>query len=114
MRNQLGIHINGREVLCYDRSSGVPGRQRRFLEQMDRDMDAGIRLGGQTIASPETRQRARYVTMQLLHALERGNRGLADTLCAWLGTRLPELQVVHATETDDTVTVEFEFGNTDN
>ena len=114
MRNQLGIHVNGREVLCYDRSAGVPGRRRQFLAQMDRDMDEGIRLGGQAIVNPDTRQRARYVAMQLLHALETGNQHLAETLCAWLATQLPELQALHAVEADDTVTVDFDFGTTGN
>lgn len=114
LQNSLGIYVNGRRELDLCRSGGVPGRRRQFLEQMDRDMDKGITMHGQTIASPDTGQRARYVTMQLLRALDRGNRGLADTLGTWLASRLPQLKAVHAEDTDGTVTVEFDFGSPDN
>lgn len=108
-RNLLAIHLNGHEILCYDRSEGVPGRRRQFLEQMDRDMDAGIRLDGETLTGPEPGQRARYVAMHLLRALDGNNRALARTLCAWLATRVPELRAVRATEEDGMVSLEFDF-----
>jgi hypothetical protein len=105
----LDIFVNERRVFSFERSAGVPGRQRRFFEQMDRDMDDGIQLDDEWICEPDVRQRTYFVVAELLRALDRGNQALAATLCAYLVTRLPQLNAVYGINDGQDVTVELDF-----
>jgi hypothetical protein len=105
----LDVFVDEHRVFSFERSAGVPGRQRRFLEQMDQDMDTGIELGAEWISDPDLKQRTHFVVGQLLLALERGNQPLAATLCTYLVTRLPQLKAVYGMNDDQNVTVELDF-----
>ena len=59
----LEVVVNGETVLSFDHNSRAPGHQRQFLDSMDLDMDEGIEMGGEQIASPDDMQRAKYVSM---------------------------------------------------
>lgn len=105
----LDIFVNERRVFSFERSLGVPGRQRQFLQQMDRDMDDGIELGGEWISEPDVKHRSYFVVGELLRALDRGNQVLAATLCTYLVTRMPQLKAVYGTNDGQNVTAELDF-----
>ena len=67
----LVVLVNGESRLEYDRSKKLSERQRVYLDRMDRQMDAGIRLGTDWIERPEPAQRASFVAAQLVDALQR-------------------------------------------
>ncbi|MGF1545738.1 MAG: hypothetical protein ACFCUG_00260 [Thiotrichales bacterium] len=91
----LAIVVNGDKILDYDRNKRLPGRQRRFLDEMDAQMQAdGFAINGQQIVRPNALQQAQYVTSMLIGALVEDKEALAAATCAWLATRLPELQQV--------------------
>lgn len=109
VNRMLDIFVNERRVFSFERSVGVPGRQRQFLEQMDRDMDNGIELDGEWISDPDVKHRTHLVVGELLRALDRGNQALAATLCTYLVTRLPQLKGIYGMHDGQNVTVELDF-----
>ena len=105
----LDIFVNECRVYSFERSAGVPGRQRQFFERMDRDMDDGVKLDGEWISEPDVKQRSYFVVGELLRALDRGNQALAATLSAYLVTRLPQLKAVYGINDGQNFTVELDF-----
>lgn len=79
----------------------MPGRLRRYLDEMDQDMALGIMLGDQPVATPDAYQKQQYVAMQLLFAIDQHNKNLAQVLCCYLQKRNPELIEVRVTEQGD-------------
>ena len=109
MPAMLSVYINGKKALDYDKNQREPGRQRRFLDGMDLDMDEGIELNGEMIDSPDKSQRSNYVAMSLLYGIENENEGMISATCGYLANRLPELKQVQATEEQEDVTLNFIF-----
>ena len=105
----LEVVVNGETVLSFDRNSRAPGHQRQFLETMDLDMDEGIEMAGEQIASPDDMQRAKYVSMSLIVALQGNNKEMAMTMCAYLAKRIPDLKQVRAIENGDDVDMDLLF-----
>jgi hypothetical protein len=109
MHSVLAILINGQRVVQYHRNTRLPGRQRRFLEKMDADMDQGFNMQGKHVVEPDRMQRAQFVAMQLIRAVPAGNEQLVQAGCAYLCSRLPDLKEVRAEEKGDDVTMELVF-----
>ena len=109
MSNILAIVVNGESQIEYDRDKSLPGQQIRFLDKMDTDMDEGIVLGGVTIESPSELQRAQFVSLHLLNALQDSNDQLASAMCAYLALRIPSLKQVRAKKDSEEVTFDFVF-----
>jgi hypothetical protein len=76
----------------------LPGRVRRYLDEMDQDMDTGIMLGDKPVATPDAYQKQLYVAMQLLIAIDDHNKNLAQVLCCYLQERNPQLVEVRVAE----------------
>ena len=94
MSRKFYVMVNNETVLEYDKEGRLPGHQRRFLEKMDQDMDAGFMLGDERISNPDEQQRAQYVAQGLLHGMQSENHELVASTCAWLSTRQPELNTI--------------------
>ena len=95
--------------LEYDRNIRLPGHQREFLDKMDEDMAGGFELAGELVASPNPIQRAQFVTMQLLMAMQREDEGLIAASCAYLANRYPEMTRVVATEQGEQISFNLLF-----
>jgi len=98
MSNSLVVLVNGESQLEYDRTKALPPKQLEFLDIMDEKMSKGISLNGSTIASPDTVQRAQFVSMQLIAALIDSNDQLIAASCAYLANRLPDLKQLKVDE----------------
>ena len=109
MTNQLSIYINENKVFVYDKNTRLPGKQRKFLDGMDLDMDTGIKLNNEMIGSPNKMQRANYVVMSLLYGIETKSEELVAATCSYLANRLPELKQINAIEKGDEVTLNLIF-----
>ena len=107
--NKLHIIINDMVILEYDRSKPIPPEQHIQLDQMDLKMDAGILLGSDQIESPNTLQRAQYITNTLLSALFQEDYNLGTAMCTYLANRIPDLQQVKAIGKKNNLSVEFVF-----
>lgn len=109
MGEKLLILRNGTTVLEYDRNIRLPGHQRQFLDKMDADMSTGIKLAGQAIQEPDPIQRAQFVAVQLMSALQQDEEGLIAATCAYLANRYPEMRKVVATEQGDNISLDLVF-----
>ena len=111
MSDTLRLVLDGEQVLSYDRRQRLPGIQRRFLDQMDADMDRGIRLQDTQIESPEPEQRLHYVALTLVHAMLDANDNLKLACCAYLADRYPHLVGVVARQDPENIHLQLEFSD---
>ena len=113
MDNYLRVSLNHVDVIEYDRGQRLPGHQRQFLDKMDQDMAQGFELGGEFIAAPDAMQRAKFVAMQLITALQAQQDGLIAASCAYLANRFPDMRRVKALEQGEQVMLELVFSEQD-
>ena len=109
MSNTFSVYINGNKVLDYERPSRHTGIERRFLDEMELDLDEGIHLNGELIESPDKMQRASYVAMSLLYGIETENNDMVSIACAYLANRMTDLKQIRAVEEGQDVTLDFIF-----
>lgn len=109
MGEKLYIELNGAPIIEYDRNIRLPGHQRRFLDKMDEDMSDGIELAGQAIDAPNPVQRAQFVAIQLMNAIQQNEEGLIAATCAYLANRYPGMRKVVAREQGDNVMLDLVF-----
>lgn len=104
---KLTIFVNEQAVYDYDRGNSIGEQQLAFLDKMDSDMKKGIKVKGELIAQPDSQQRAIFVAMNLLKALQQDNDAAISASCAYLVTRNPALIEVHANDGEKTINIEF-------
>ena len=105
----LTVLVNGESALEYDRGKALSDRQLAYIDRMDRQMDAGVRLGVNWIERPQALDRASFVAAQLVDALQRDDEGLIAACCAYLAKRLPDLKQIKARLLDTGFAVELVF-----
>jgi hypothetical protein len=105
----LTVVIDGQPHLEYDRGKPLSGHQLVSLDRMDQKMDQGIVLGGRPLESPDRTQRAQFVALHLLEAMQAGDEALIAASCAYLANRLPDLQQVKARLAGGAVSAELVF-----
>lgn len=97
MMEPLVVVLDGVSQLEYQRGKPLEPAQRDYLDRVDRRMDAGIDVDGRRIEQPDPLQRAQFIALQLLQAVEAGNEAVAAATCAYLANRIPDLKQVRAT-----------------
>ncbi len=105
----LVVLVNEVVEVEYHRGKPLDDSQRLCLRRMDEQMDAGVPLGADTVARPDTLQRAQFVAIQVLEGLQDGNDALIAAGCAYLATRLPDLTQVKARLVDGGFSAELVF-----
>lgn len=105
--SNLSVFINDQLAFEYDRSTVLDDRQLEFLDRMDRNMDRGFSIHGELITEPDSKQKASFVTMNLLKALQQEDNGKIAVLCAYINSRLPHVVEVHARDQDGHIDIEF-------
>ena len=107
MSNLLKIIYNNETVFEYDRNTRLPGKRRQFLDMMDMDMDEGIIINGDLIELPDQNHRAKYVAMNLIDGIQRHDDSLISVTATYLGSRIPALKEIIATECNDDISMEL-------
>ena len=107
MMSNLSLFINDQLVTEYDRSTELDEKQREFLDKMDTDMDRGVKISGELISAPDSKQRATFVVMNLLNALQQDDDARVALYCAYLTSRLPHALEVRASAQGDGIAIEF-------
>ena len=105
--NKLSIFVNDQLAFEYDRSTVLDDKQLEFLVKMDQDMGRGFRIYGELIAEPEIKQKATFVSMNLLKALQQDDQAKLAVSCAYLATRLPHVVEMHARDQANRIKIEF-------
>lgn len=103
----VNVLVNDQVVHEYDRDTALDEQQLAFLDKIDSDMDRGIRIRGELISNPDAGQKAMFVAMNLVRALQQGNEAVVAVSCAYLANRNPALTEVHARDHENTVVIEF-------
>lgn len=109
MPDNLTVVLDGVSQLEYQRDRPLTEKQRQYLDNLDRDMDAGVELGGRRIESPNALQRAQFVAMQLLQAVRDGNEPVAAATCAYLANRISDIKQVRGTMRGGLLSVDLVF-----
>lgn len=104
---KLTLLINGEVAHECDREPDLTPDQLRFLDKMDTDMDRGLKIHGELIASPDQKQRATFVVMNLIKALKQDNHAAISVSCAYLANRLSSLVEVHANDLEKSIGIEL-------
>ena len=105
----MTVVVNGEPQLEYDRSKPLASQQLAYLDRMDRQMDGGIVLGGQPVAEPDQLQRAQFVSIHVMEALQQGDDARVAASCAYLARRMPDLKQLRAKLVDGGFSVELVF-----
>ena len=105
--NLLSVFINDQPAFEYDCSTVLAEEQLEFLDRMDADMDRGFRIHGEMILGPDAKQRATFVAMNLLKALQQEDHARIRVSCAYLSSRLPHVVEVHARDQGNRIDIEF-------
>lgn len=105
----MAVLLNGVAQLEYDRSKTLPDHQLAYLQQMDRRMDAGIELAGETINSPETLDRVKFVTANLLQAIKADDEASVAAFCSYIAQRMPEIKQVRMNDFKGETSIELVF-----
>lgn len=100
-KKKLVVVYHGQSMLEFDRGMPVPGKQRQYLDDMDKRMDAGIKLDNLEVEHPNELQRAQFVANSMVNALIKENNTQAIAMCTYLAKRIPELEQVKALSKDD-------------
>jgi hypothetical protein len=105
--SNLSIFINEQLAYEYDRARELDDNQQEFLDKMDGDMDRGVKIHGEMVAEPDSKQKATFVVMNLLRALQQDDEARITVYCAYLTSRLPHTVEVHARDGDQRIDIEF-------
>ncbi len=97
MTDTLVVTLDGMSQLEYRRSTALAEHQLQYIDLLDQRMDGGIELNGRRIEAPNALQRAQFIALQLLNAVQDGNEQVAAATCAYLANRIPDLKQVQAT-----------------
>jgi len=103
----LSIFINDQLAFEHDLSKSLDTNQLAFLDKMDGDMDRGFRISGEMINEPDAKQKATFVAMNLLRALQQEDDAKIAVACAYIGNRLPHVIEVRASDQGDRIHIEF-------
>ena len=109
MADQLVILLNGESQLQYDRSKPLLDRQREFLNKMDVELQRGITINNENISHPDVEQRAQFVALNLIQAIQNSDEQQAAAMCAYLAVFLPDLKQVKAEQQSDGVLIDLVF-----
>lgn len=109
MPDQLIVLLNGESQLQYDRGKPLPQRQRQFLDQMDLELQRGITIDNQIIERPDLQQRAQFVALNLIQAIDNNEEQKAAAMCAYLAVYLPDLKQVKAEQKPHSLLIDLVF-----
>jgi len=105
--DSLLVFVNNKSVFKYGFSIELDDQQRVFLDTMDSDMSRGFKISGEMITEPNEEQRAKFVAMNLIKALQQDNEASVMSCCAYLVQRQPKLREVRVSDGNEGVVVEF-------
>jgi hypothetical protein len=108
---KLTVFVNGQVACECEREQDLDPEQLKYLDKMDSDMDRGVKIQGELIAEPNDQQRAVFVAMNLIKALQHDNNAARRVSCAYLVKRLPDLVEVRASDQENTIRIELVEGS---
>jgi len=105
--NKLVIFVTNEVAFEFDRELSLVDEQLAFLDKIDSDMRKGIKINGELLVNPDKQQRATFVAMNLLKALQQEDDAIVTASCVYLINRFPQLIEVHANDHDNSVKIDL-------
>lgn len=102
---KLTVFINDQVAFECDREMDLELEQLKFLDKMDNDMGRGIKIQGELISSPDDKQRATFIAMNLIKALQQDNDAAKFSSCAYLVNRMSSLVEVRASDQENSISI---------
>ena len=109
MSDGMVVLVNGEALFEYDRTKVLPEQQKQYLDRMDQKMEAGIQLGDEMVVNPDQQQRAQFVALTLLNAVEKDDEASIAAMSAYLAVRYPDLKQVKADSDKESRKVMFDL-----
>jgi len=105
--NNLTLYVNDQTVFECNREMSIEADKLAFLDKMDSDMRRGIKIQGELISDPDIQQRAKFIVMNLMKALQQDNQAVIQASCAYLVNRLPGLVEVQVNDVGNKIDIEL-------
>ena len=109
MSDQLVVLLNGASQLQYDRRKPLAKHQQKFLKKMDVELQQGVTINDQEFPRPDMQQKAQFVAMNLIQAVQNGEEQKAAALCTYLAVYLPDLKQVKADQNQNGMLIDLVF-----
>lgn len=106
MNNSFNVTLNKQIIYNYS-VKPVPARVRRFLDEIDDDMDKGIQLGEEKIVAPTDFQKIQFVALELFDVIEKKDSNMVEVLSAYLMNRKGHLKEVRITLSDEIINLKL-------
>jgi hypothetical protein len=103
---RLEVYVEGRTYPIEVSEETVASASALF-EKMDRDMDAGWKMGPEFIDRPDRYQRAQIAASRLLLAIESGNQGMIQAMAGYILARVPAAGRVYVDTTGQPLNTEI-------
>ena len=100
MSNGFIVTLNNQTIYEFNETRH-PARLRRHLEEIDEELNQGIKLGEQWFDKPDSFQKQQYVAMVLLNALDHNKTDLVSLMAAFLSVNFCKLKEIRATNNED-------------
>ena len=91
---ELDIYI-GSSVRRVGLSPETLDKAEGLFAKMDRDMDAGWKMGPEFIEKPNRLQRGQIAASKLLVAIETENETMMEAMAGYIASRLPEVRSIN-------------------
>jgi hypothetical protein len=105
---KLNITVDGR-TQTIDVPDNMLTEAGEFFRKMDRDMDAGWRMGPEFVENPDRVNRCQIAADKLLVSLSTGNHTLTQLMAAYILLRLPGVIGVDIDTGGEMLNTEFSF-----
>lgn len=106
MSKGFTVTLNEQTIHTYN-DSRAPGRLRRFMDEMDRDMQSGVQLADEWVEQPSELQKQQYVAMVLFDALEKKDSNLVSLMSSYLIERYETLEEIRITQQEDLINLQI-------
>ena len=104
---KIVLFINDKAAFDFDKELTLEESQLILLDKMDGDMDNGIKINGQLYSNPNIEQRGTFVTMNLIKGLQQESQSIVTTSCAYIASRLADVNQIHISDHEKGVNVKF-------
>ena len=106
MNNSFNVTLNKQIIYNYS-VRPVPARVRRFLDEIEEDMDKGIQLGEEKVVAPTDFQKLQFVALKLFDAIEKKDSNMEEVLSAYLMNRKGQLKEVRIALSDEIINLKL-------
>ena len=100
------VTLNNQTIHEYNETR-IPGRLKRYLDEMDQGMEMGVQLGDHWQDHPTDFQKQQYVAMVLFRGLQKKDSNLVNIVSAYLQDRYKSLSEINIDQSEDLIDLQI-------